>query len=161
MNHLIDGLLTLTVLAAAVVLLVTAAPPVAEPTQDAAEIRRHLLHADGRYGSLRADIAVATVTQLRVDGHRMTTAPVETPVLLPPDTQLRCQLTGVPDTHTAVRSWGRRDTPATSVAAMTIPLPELAPQLAANRTVREGLTHIYDGLPRPPPSVHCVVSSAG
>jgi hypothetical protein len=160
MNHLTDGLLALAVIATAVVLLVTASPPTPDPTQDAAEIRSHLLHAHGSYGSLRADIAVATLTQLVVHDERITTAEVDADVLLPPDADLRCELTGAPDTHTAERRWGHRSAPATSVAAMTIPLPEVAPQVGADEGVREGLDRVYAALPRPLPPVHCVVSTA-
>jgi hypothetical protein len=161
MNHLIDGLFTLMLIAAAVVLLTTLPAPAPPPVQDAAEIRTHLLHADGTYGSLRADIAVATVTQLLNDGERITSVVVDAPVVLPPDTQLRCVLANAPGNSSAVRRWGHRSGPATSIAALSIPLPEAAPHLGTNRTVRAGIRRVYAVLPGPSPTVDCVLSTAG
>ena len=159
MNHLIDGLLTLSVLAAAVVLLLAVTPPVAGPPQDAADIRTHLLSADGAYGSLRADIAVATVTTLRVDDDRITTTSVNASVVLPPSTGLSCRLTRVPMGLAASRQWGDNEGTTSSVAVMEIPLPARAPEIAPAPATRDALDRVYGALPRPLPSVSCVLST--
>ena len=160
MNHLIDGLLTLSVLAAAVVILITVAPPASGPGQDAADIRTHLLSADGAYGSLRADIAVATVTNLQVDDDRITATSVNAPIVLPPSVEVHCELTDVPIGLVASRQWGDHEGPSTSVAVMQIPLPARAPEIASKPATRDALESVYAALPRPLPSVRCVVSTA-
>ncbi len=160
MNHLLDGLLTLSVVAAAVVLLMTGTPSAAGSTQDAADIRTHLLNADGTYGSLRADIAVATVTTLRVDDDRITTTPVNAPIVLPPSAEVRCALADAPIGLVASRQWGDHEGPTTSAAVMQIPLPARAPEIASAPGTRDALERVYAALPRPLPSVRCVVSTA-
>jgi hypothetical protein len=160
MNHLLDGLLTLMLIAAAVMLLTTAPAPAPPSTQDAAEIRTHLLHADGTYGSLRADIAVATVTRLMVDDERISPVLLDAPVVMPPNTELRCVLADPPANSTAVHRWGHRRGPAASIAVMTIPLPEAAPRLGTNRTVQQALRRVYGVLADPSPTVDCVVTTA-